>query len=294
MSDAINKELSKRLLSTSRELLIHSLEHALAQEPTENDILQTVVNLQAALELLGKFYLVRREGWRAIIDAQFHSQTEAQILLAISRGTIKTIPYWRVRAQASEVLYLDDDDKTLLDNFQSRRNQLMHLGLANPSAEIANEAIWFLVRIINQLDWKEYLPVEQQFLSNSLRHVIGPDLYQKLIANSSYVGESVDRAYDRYGDATTCLECGQEALVTTREDDYLCLVCGFHVSTKAMGLLQCPKCTRSRSLAYDLLNVQENPSIRGKCGKCGSFSSVTRCRSCKTDHLRDELCPICR
>lgn len=293
-ADKITTELTRRLLATSKELLVHSLEHALVETPTENDVLQTVVNLQAALELLSKHYVVRRDGWQSIVDPKYHSQSESQILGEISSGSLKTIPFWKARELASETLYLNEDDVALLNAFQSRRNQLMHLGLTSPSHEILNEAIWFLVRIINQLEWKEFLPVNQQFLSNSLKHVIGVNLYKRLTTNTSYVGESVDRAYELYPNSTTyCLECGNEALVRTEHDDYLCFVCGFQVDADAMGLIDCPICKAPRALAYDSLNIDINPSINGMCGHCRTSSSVSRCEACQTDYLTEQGCPLC-
>lgn len=293
-TDRITTELTKRLLTTSKELLVHSLEHALAYKPTENDILQTVVNLQAALELLSKHYVVCRDGWQSIVDPKHHAQNESQILDEISSGSLKTIPFWKAKELAFETLYLNEDDVELLSAFQSRRNQLMHLGFTSLSHDILNEAIWFLVRIINQLEWKWFLPVHQQFLSNSLKHAIGDNLYKRLTTNTSYVGEAVDRAYELYSSSTTyCLECGNEALIKTEHDDYLCFVCGFEIDTDAMGLIDCPICKTPRALAYDSLNIDINQSIKGKCGCCRAFSSVSRCKTCHVDHITEQRCPLC-
>ncbi|MER0215869.1 MAG: hypothetical protein DU481_06680 [Nitrosomonas sp.] len=293
--DDISTELKKRLQATSRQLLVHALEHALTKEPTENDVIQTIVNLQASLELLSKLYVLRREGWKFVIDPKFHSQKESELLAAISTGTIKTIPFWKSRELAAETLYLNDDDLQLLDNFQNRRNQIMHLGLTSPSHEILNEAIWFLVRIVQQLDWKEYLPIHQQYLSNSLMHVIGTKLFKKLVTNTCYVNESIDRAYELYPDSVTyCFECGNETLVITDADDYLCFVCGFQVDTDAMGLIDCPVCKATRSLAFDLLNIECNEKLDGKCCRCKTFVSVSRCKTCETDYATEQGCDLCR
>lgn len=292
--DRISFELTLRLLTTSKHLLVHSLEHALSAAPDESDVLQTVINLQAALELLGKLYLVRREGWKSIVDAQFHSLTEAEVLHAITCGSIKTIPYWKVRSRASQNLYLNEIDQELLDSFQTRRNQLMHLGLVDPPKDILNEAIWFLVRVVNQFDWKEFLPSQQQYLSNSLKHVIGPKLYAKLIHETSYVGEAVDRAYELHPSSTTsCIECSNEALVVTKSDDYLCFVCGFEAPVGAMGLIDCPSCNSKRTLAYDLLNVDCNNTVNGRCARCEATTDVSRCNVCATDHPIDVGCALC-
>lgn len=293
--DNISVELQRRLQATSRQLFVHALAHALAKEPTEHDVLQTIVNFQASLELLSKLYLLRRKGWKSIVDYKFHSYKESKLLAAISNGTIKTIQHWKSRELAFENLYLNNDDLKLLDDFQDRRNQLMHLGLTNPSHEILNEAIWFFVRVIQQLDWKASLPTPDQYLSNSLRHIIGDKLFKKLVTNTCYVGESIDRAYELYpGSVMYCPECGNETLVITDTDDYLCFVCGFQVDTNAMGLIDCPECKATRSLFFDRLNIESNKNIDGKCSRCTAFVSISRCKECGSDYVTEQGCGICR
>ncbi|MDO8336375.1 MAG: hypothetical protein Q7T74_06375 [Candidatus Saccharibacteria bacterium] len=290
----INFELKRRLLSTSRHLLIHALEHALADIPTECDVLQAIVNLQASFELLGKMHILQRKGWMSIVDHKFHSQTESELLAAISDGTLRTIPFWKSRKLATETFHLNDDDLQLLDNFQTRRNQLMHLGLANPPSEILNEVIWFLVKIIQQLDWKEFLPAHQQYLSNSLKLVIGEELFKKLIKSTCYVDESVDRAHELYpGDVTYCLECGHHTLALTNTDEYLCFVCGFQTDTGTMGMIDCPSCRVSRTIAYDKANIVCNEKLDGKCCRCRIVISVARCKTCESDYVSEHGCISC-
>jgi len=291
--DKVSAELQKRLQSTSRQLLTHALEHALDGTQTENNVLQTIVNMQAALELLSKLYVLRREGWRSIVDPKFHLHTEPDLISAIETGAIKTIPFWKSRELASETLYLNEDDLQLLDTFQNRRNQLMHLGLVSPPKEILNEAIWFLVRIIHQLDWKDSLPVHQQYLSNSLQLFIGGALYKKLMTNSCYIDESVDRAYELYSDVRYCLECGNEALVENEVEDFTCFVCGFQVNADAIGFIDCPACKSTNGIAYDQLNIEFNERIDGKCCRCRKIISVSRCKECGNDFVSAGKCNFC-
>ncbi len=292
--DKVSTELLKRLQSTSKQLLTHALEHALDETQNESNVLQTIINMQSALELLSKSYVLRRDGWKAIIDPKFHSRSESFLLSAIADGSIKTIPFWKSREIASETLYLNEEDRTLLDTFQNRRNQLLHLGYISPPKEILNEAIWFLVRIIHQLKWKEILPVSDQYLTNSLKLFIGSALYYKLMTNSCYIDESIDRAHDLYPyEVTYCLECGKESFVKTEKDNLVCFVCGFKANTDIIGFTDCPLCDTAETVAYDRMNIGINDRINGKCCKCREFIDVSMCKECGNVFIAGKICEFC-
>lgn len=85
----------------------------------------------------------------------------------------------------SSEIYLNTDDKELLNKFQNHRNQVMHLGMSTSQNETLNESIWFMVRIINQLEWQDTLPMKDQYLANSLKSLLGNNLYQRLLKSSA-------------------------------------------------------------------------------------------------------------
>lgn len=68
---------------------------------------------------------------------------------------------------------LDQFSLELLDNFQNYRNQVMHLGVEKLDFNILDEAIWFIVRILNTLNWQDILPHRHQYLTNSLEYLLG-------------------------------------------------------------------------------------------------------------------------
>ncbi len=291
--DRVTLLLQERLQSTSKGLLVHALEHALCDTPDENDVLQTIVNLQIAVELFSKLYVLRRDGWRSIIDPKMHSRTESDLIAAIETGHIKTVPFWQSRDRASETLYLDADDTKLLDDFQNRRNQLMHLGIVSPSKTILNEAIWFLVRIVHQLEWKDSLPMQHQYFSNSLECFIGSTLFKKLITRSSYIAETIDRANAMYPDTVRyCLECGIEAMIEDDSDEFVCFVCGYQAPTHAIGFVDCFGCGAKSNLAYDKLNIALADQT-GKCCCCRKLFVVSRCKECGNDFAAENGCPFC-
>lgn len=172
----------------------------------------------------------------------------------------------------------------------------MHLGLDMDPVTILDESIWLLVRVITQLDWKSNLRMEDQYLSNSLKHFIGSDLYQKLVEKTSYVDEAIDRAYtsfESFGSVRCCLDCGSDAMIESLHGDLRCLVCHFEVGPFTLGFLDCPKCDRKEGVIYDVLNVGINPSVPGKCGCCRTLLDVSRCVTCGSDHLTMAGCQFC-
>lgn len=290
----INSALDARLTSTFRLCLKHALQHALLARPGPNDILQTIVNIQTATELLSKLYVLRRIGWIGIVDKSFHNVPKAKVLKSIENGSIRTKPHWENWQYVKQHIHTDDEDKRLISNFQRLRNQVVHLGLLKPSKSSLHEAISFVVRIVHQLDWHAALPHREEYFSNSLRVVLGPTIYNKLIGNSPYCSSAKQRAHELFDDVGFCFECGNEAWIEDFAPDVrTCLVCGYKAPSDALGFVDCPKCRKSRSVVYDVLNVDANPKVPGLCCACRHKTFVARCRACGCDHIYGKQCGLC-
>lgn len=290
----INEELSSRLKNTFRNYIRHAVEHALDEEESENDVLQVIVNLQASLELLSKLYVLQCQGWQGIVSPKFHNKSESELLIDIENGALKTTEYKKNKDFIANEIYLNDDDKSLLDGFHNRRNQIMHLGVINPPREVLYEAIWFIVRIIHQLPWQDALPMNQQCMSNSLELLLGKQLYKALLHKSCYVDEAVDRAYELYPRSVKlCLECGSESWVVNESGYRICLVCGFRGDENAFGFIDCPVCQSKGSLVYDPLNIEVNDRLNGLCCACRKIVPVTKCTKCGNVHAYSGHCKFC-
>lgn len=277
----VEKLLSNRLQKTYKLYFISALENALSNNTTENTILQTIINIQAAIELFSKYFVLQQLGWKGIITEEFHNKSEKEILVLIDKGKIKTTPHWKNKDFTSKKIYINEDDRKLLDEFQNLRNQLMHLGMVDFSSEIPNKTIWLMVRIINQLNWQETLPINEQYLSNSLKAFLNEDLYEKLIKNSCYVGESIDRAYEIYpDDMKHCLECGHESWALNEYEERVCFVCGFKGHETIFGFTDCPKCDNENTIVYDVNSILTNKYVPGKCCCCREKFKVSKCNFC--------------
>jgi hypothetical protein len=293
--DEVKNQLHLRLKKTFKHYICHALEHALNEPPSESDILQAIINMQSALELLSKSFILQQEGWRRVIASKYHDLPTEEILTLIGSGMIKTSSYQENKEYISEKLSFNEYDKKLLKKFQGYRNQVMHLGMTRPSAEIIGESILLMARIINRLGWRETLPILDQYGTNCLEKLIGKSLYKKLIDSPYYVGDSVDRAYDSYYDELKhCLECGNESwLLNDNSEELDCFVCGYRGDIGMFGFINCPLCDAKNEVAYDALNIAENEYIRGKCCSCRSFINVAMCKTCEEVSSYPFKCNFC-
>lgn len=290
----LEQQLQNRLRDTFKIYICHTLEHALHDEKNTTDVLQVIINLQTATELLSKLYILRRKGWKAIVAPKLHNLSEPELLAAIESGRLRTTSYQKVKDLIAADIFLDEDDAVLLESFQDLRNQSVHLGVVDPPRKVLNEAIWFIVRIIHQLDWQETLPLSAQYLSNSLEKLLGQDLYIKLIRNSCYVDEAVDRAYEMNpDDVKRCLECGNESWVLDADGYRICQVCGYRGGEDTFGFIDCPLCQSKGALVYDPLNIKENEWLNGKCTVCRKLIKVAICPECENVHPYSGVCKFC-
>ncbi|MFA0439879.1 hypothetical protein BCU70_11370 [Vibrio sp. 10N.286.49.C2] len=223
----IEKELELRLTNTFKIYIKVGLENALSDTPSEIEVLQTIINMQAALELLSKYYILQREGWKGIVVGKYHNKDEEEIIELISSGRIQTTSHQKNKKYFTETIEFDDFELELLDKFQNMRNQIMHLGVTSVEKDILSDTIIFMVRIINKLNWSELLPIQEQYLNNALKSLLGTKLYRKLMTSSNYMGESVDAAYDSLpDDIKCCVNCLNESWVYNN-GDWECFTCGF-------------------------------------------------------------------
>jgi hypothetical protein len=293
--NAINNLLKARLEKTFTNYFKHTIEHVVNKKQTENDVLQVIINIQASLELLSKLFILNMAGWKKITPEKFHKQSEEELKKHISNGTLKTIQYTDIKSILVNYIMLDQFSLELLDNFQNYRNQVMHLGVEKLDFNILDEAIWFIVRILNTLNWQDILPHRHQYLTNSLEYLLGNELYTKLINQSNYVDEAIDNACDNFDEVRYCLTCGNNTLVVNDfGDEYNCLVCGCKIpNDQSTKYVDCPLCNRMGTVIYDALNISNNNYIKGLCCSCRESINVAQCESCKETYIYETSCSSC-
>lgn len=293
--DKITELLKTRLEKTFSNYFIHAVEHIVKKNNNESDILQVIINIQATLELLSKLYVLNLLGWKELIDKKYHKRSKDEIIVLINNGNIKTNMYNHIKTNVIDYIEFDDIDLKLLNNFQNYRNQVMHLGFENYQEDILDEAVWLIVRIINILGWQNIIEDRNQYLTNSLEHLLGNRLYNELINHSAYIGEAIDNAYDKFDEVKYCFSCGNDALGANDGDDkYKCLVCGCQITNdNATNYIDCPVCKKKGTVIYDALNISGNTYINGKCCACLNNINISKCKICKEIHIYEDGCEFC-
>ena len=293
--NSIEEILKPTLEKNFKSYFIHAIEHLVEETQTESNILQVIVNIQASLEILSKLYVLNNFGWEKIIENKFHNKSAEDIEQLIYNGMLKTKNFNSIKEILLDNIQLDDTDSELLNNFQKYRNQVMHLGVENLSEDILDEAVWFIVRIINILGWQDILKIQNQYLNNSLASLLGEALYKKLILKSGYIDEAIDNAESKYDDVKYCFICGNNTLgANDWDDNYKCLVCGCQISNdNSVEYIDCPKCHMKESVIYDALNISGNEYLKAMCCACKTYTYVSECNTCHEVYIYKDTCSFC-
>jgi ribosomal protein S27E len=279
--DKIDNILYNKLLFTFKKLLKHGMYHALIDHKNDDDYIQIIINIQGAIELLGKMKMIKDKGWKGIILNIKSDISEDKMIIKINNGELKTIQYNDVKTYLNETFELDNEELEILKSFQDRRNEIIHLGVNKLSKKIISEIIILLIRVFNKIGWYD----SDNILENQLADIFDDDLYKKLLANSDFVKKAIDYASSdiRYDAQRYCIECNYKTMIFDEYNYYWkCILCGYIIPENAVNFIDCPNCKGKKSVVFDSLNIDDNIYIDGLCGKCKSMVYVSKCKKCGT------------
>ena len=288
------QELEKLLLESCTGFTKHALEHALTETKTSTDIVQSIINTQAAIEVIAKLFQLRNNGWESIIDKKHHSEAETELLEKLKYGNIKTNQYWRSKDFIENQVSYFSSAKPLLKKFQHYRNSVSHLGLVELPEYIEIDVLEVLVRVINTLSWDESMPNGNENLENVAVKLIGKEQFQKLLENPDFIDAVEDKAYEVSWSVKKCIECGCRSWGRTDLDEVLCFSCGYRVSEELIDFEDCPDCKEGRAVVYDKTQGHGNEVI-GRCTECNAISYLAYCNECNiaSPYREDWVCVEC-
>jgi DNA-directed RNA polymerase subunit RPC12/RpoP len=286
--------LEDTLLTTFRTYLRHGLTHAFAAPLTYSDGLQLLLNIQGALEIVGKLYHVKKAGWQSILPNKYHGKSEEHLCRLLQNGELKTTIYSSSKDYFLKEFDWTEYDNELINNFQKYRNAVVHLGLSSVPKDITNDSLLLLLRVINRLNFHQVMPLENSYMDNLIKQLLGDDLWDQLIQNANYRFEAVDQAYEHCDKVYYCLECGNESWGEMPEEDIFCFTCGYKVPEYAISFINCPKCRHESSLVFDSLQ-EGGINVPAKCTVCGYLTKVRKCKECGiySEAIEKKDCPIC-
>jgi hypothetical protein len=289
--DNLQKYFYNKMIPTFRNILKHGIHHITIENKTEEDYLQIIINIQAAIELLCKMKMIESIGWESIIERKtldaLIGLNENQTLNYLNNNKIHTIQYSTAIDNVKKIFKLEKNELDILTTFQNERNEILHLGTSCLTQEIVTNTIIILVRIFNRLEWYELNT--DLYGENQLKEIFGNSLYMKLLKNSEFTTEALKYANNEFNSQKYCLLCHQKTLVDYY-NEWRCVLCCYQVSDIAVGFINCPYCLENGSVIYDKLNIDINIKINGLCCKCKKIIDVAHCKNCSKYYIYKNGC----
>jgi hypothetical protein len=104
----IEFEIKNRLTKTFSLLIQHALQHALDTDENDSNLLQIIINIQSALELLFKIRSLSEKGWTSIVPEKFWARSENSILNDLKNENLRTVQYEDLLVKFDEYYVLDE------------------------------------------------------------------------------------------------------------------------------------------------------------------------------------------
>ena len=288
----LDNEISGRLSTTFECFFKHSVMH-FVKEPLENeDKIQCVFSLQEALELLLKFYIVKKRGYRSIIEDCHAGKTENELQSLLDQGKLKTIGFGKALSllKNSGECPIFEDDFDLIKDFQEARNQIAHMGYKTFPNTLLNGIFRLVTSVFSDLEYLDY--GEAPDLFNALKFKLGNHLYCRFTSNKELREAAEDKADDITDEVHHCLECGARTVLEDNDPYgyYKCILCGYKIGKLYASIIKCPSC-ETNNLYFDTLNISPSNDVNGHCTYCGANFIVSKCKDCGDYYVPD--CSTC-
>ncbi len=207
-------------------------------------------------------------------------QNESEAERRWQAGDIRTRSFDELKDRAA-ALFGDEDFWCLVNDFQVRRNKLVHFHqpLDDELFDLKYEATHILIQMIVTLS-----ALEEHELPEGSASFLGQELFDRLIAFEPYRYRIEQVARDVDSHVIKCIICDIRAYSVEIEK---CLGCGF---AGDLRFLKCPEC-RKRAVFYDDGNLPINPTLPALCGDCGWRGRAAHCAACELDYIAPEGSP---
>lgn len=262
------------------------------------NMMQSVVNLQIAMELALKSSVVSHYGIRVVLIKKQSNLTDNEIETLFGENRLKIREYNDIKnyTKGKPMVYdFDKEDYSYMESFQAYRNNILHSSYIFSSEEEKNlekSVIHTLIHILGVLMSEETALEDRTFLQEYLnKHE-----YAKLLKNPIYVKELEVFLHNEYDELYLCPSCGTRTMTI----DYKCARCfsvfrDYHLY-KYVECVECGEYT----VICDAANIDSNNNvINGLCLNCGKECMVYKCLKCdgfsnmeskKYDSCKPDIC----
>lgn len=254
-----------------------------------NDIVVlSCVNIQIALELAIRAFLVRNNGINTIIDKTCLKKQNQQNTIEelYKRGNLKVNEFESIKKQLKRIknIFLTKDDFMDIEKFQEYRNKIIHMCYPLDSDELEilrDNLMYYVVRIVIRLLYNNY---DYQRPAEYFQELLGYDFYRILWDDDGYIKAIEGLAIERSKNVGLCPICDKN---TYNIDDEFCFFCNEEPEPDSWGRTDCRFCGCKNAVIYDRLNVH-NPGNKhcmpGLCQKCEEHTYIFECPMCGQTH----------
>lgn len=276
---------SKKIRKNSWVFLGRAISQLVTHDDSSDDGLSeevavvATVFIQMAFELALIAYLIERDGLHSVVNARDENLTEAQLLEKFANNELSTKSFNMLAQYASDKkCYLRAEDSELVQEFQRRRNKLVHLNYEFGSGDLYDlkyELVHFLVYLVIPI-----LAKEESRPSEAIAYHLDNRDFFKLIKFPPYASQMNSRAREFSRDVYNCLYCGNESLAASDSGNEHCFSCNEYYHH--VGFSDCFRCKSRNSIVYDKLNIesQSDRTLNGLCLKCKEDDLMYSCETC--------------
>ncbi|MCD7997154.1 MAG: hypothetical protein LUH21_07960 [Clostridiales bacterium] len=273
------KELANVLLKNAIMFIDSAIGYINSGIVRYNNMVQSVVNLQIAMELALKSSVVSNYGIKVVLVQKQSEMNDNEIDNLFYANKLKIREYDDIKnfTKGKSNLYIfDRDDYNYMEIFQTYRNSILHSSYvfnADEKKSIEKNIIHTLIHILGVLMSGETADEDRIFMQEYLNE----HEYAKLLKNPIYEKELEAFLHNEYSSLYLCPSCGTRTMTI----DYKCARCFMTFRDSFLyEYVTCNSCGEN-TVICDSANIEANGNIiNGLCLNCGHKTKVYKCFKC--------------
>lgn len=244
-------------------------------------------NIQIALELAMRAYILRKKGLEFIVDKkQKVNNTEEELERLYAENRLKVIEFDAMKNQlkGKDESVFKKEDFQIIDDFQTYRNKLVHFCCTLEEEEMwkmRERLMYYVVRVVLCLLYDNY---EDKRPAEYFEELLGWDFYRTLINDRGYIRAIEQLAKEQSKEVGLCPICCRYAYSI---NDEFCYFCNVQPEVDEWGRADCIACGKKKTVIYDKLNIHlggNHHSMPGLCQHCESHPEIFECPKCGQTH----------
>lgn len=269
------KEAIRHILSQSGEW---------RQDLSTDDFILAVSNLQIAMEISLKAFLVRNHGIMSVVHPKNKrnspSEADIQRLYYERKLNVQDFEALKNMLLNEGVSDLKKDDLAIISEFQTLRNKLLHMTCDVMEEDLKGAADRMLAYCIHIVMYLLYDKFQKQTPNEFFVENLGWDFYDKLQKCKQYP-DLIEETCKLRGEIMW--ECPMCLKRTFSPDNRYCYCCNYELQD--LHLTYCLNCGESRSVVYHHSPfVNQANTYSGLCLNCGAHPAVYECPDCHCCH----------